>query len=116
MNADIIQKMKKTVISAETIVEPTGVEASIEMMIPTAAHITEIIAEQMITPRKLLKSRIADRAGKMMSADMSREPTRFIARTMIKAVIMAISRLYASELIPVALEKLSSKVTLNILL
>ena len=62
-------------------------------MIPTPAHITEITAEHMITLRKLLKRRIADSAGKIISADISSEPTRFIASTMMSAVIMAISRL-----------------------
>ena len=116
MNAEIIQNTKNTTISAETIVEPTGVEARIDIIIPVAAHTTEIIAEQMITPRKLLNKRIADRAGNIIKADISSEPTRFIASTIISAVIIAIRRLYPSELMPVAFEKLSSKVTLNILL
>ena len=103
-------------MSAETIVEPTGVEARIEIIIPTEAHITDITAEQIITPRKLLNNRIAERAGKIINAEISNEPTRFIASTIISAVIIAMRRLYAPELIPVAFEKFSSNVTLNILL
>ena len=46
-------------MSAVTMVEPTGVEARMDMIIPAAAHTTDITAEQMITPRKLLNRRIA---------------------------------------------------------
>ena len=37
--------------------------------------------------KKLLKTRIAVSAGKMMSAETSRAPTSFIARTITAAVI-----------------------------
>ena len=59
---------------------------------------------------------IADSAGKITSAEISREPTKFIASTIITAVITAISRLYVPVLTPVARAKPSSKVTANILL
>lgn len=85
--------MKKTMISAETIVEPTGVPASIEIIMPKNAQSREIITEQMITLRKLLNTRIADRAGKIISADISSEPTKFIAMTIIMAMTTAMSRL-----------------------
>ena len=52
-------------------VEPTGVENKIERIIPTAAQITEINAEHRMTPRKLLNTRIADRAGKIINAEIS---------------------------------------------
>ena len=64
-----------------------------ERIIPDNAQITEIIAEQMITLRKLLNTRIAESAGKIINADINREPTKFIAKTIIKAVITAIRRL-----------------------
>lgn len=64
-----------------------------EMSIPTVAHITEITAEQIITFLKLLKTLIADIAGKIMRADVRSAPTRFIASTMITAVMIATSRL-----------------------
>lgn len=80
-------------MSIATIVEPTGVDARIDTRIPAAAQMTDITAEHRITARKLLNSRMAERAGKIISADMSREPTRFIASTMTVAVITAISRL-----------------------
>ena len=57
-----------------------------------------------------------DRAGNIIKADISSEPTRFIASTIITAVITAISRLYLSAFIPLAFAKLSSNVTANILL
>lgn len=103
-------------MSAETIVEPTGVEQSIDRIIPVSAHITDITAEQSITALKLLNTLIADNAGKIISAEISREPTRFIASTIISAVTTAISRLYRFEFVPVADEKFSSNVTANILL
>lgn len=47
----------------------------------------------MVTLRKLLNIRMADSAGKITSAEISREPTRFIASTMMTATTTAISRL-----------------------
>ena len=76
-----------------TIVEPTGVLASIEMIMPTAAHITDITAEHIVTELKLLNILMAERAGNITSAEIKREPTRFIARTIITAIITAIIRL-----------------------
>ena len=112
----MIQKTKNTKISAETIVEPTGVDIRIDANIPTAAQMTDIIAEQIITPRKLLNTLIAESDGKIIRADMSSEPTKFIASTIISAVTTAIRRLYPSAFMPVAFEKFSSNVTANILL
>ena len=86
-------KMKNTAMSAVTIVEPTGVEKSMEAIMPIPAHITDITEEHIITLLKLLKTRIAEREGKIISADMSSEPTRFMASTIISAVITAMSRL-----------------------
>ena len=82
---------------------------------PSAAQHTETAAEQIITPRKLRKTRMADKAGKMIRAEVSRAPTRFMASTMMTAVITAMIRLYAPVLTPVALAKVSSKVMAKIL-
>ena len=57
-------------------------------------HTTETTAEHTVTERKLLKIRIAERAGKITRAEIKREPTRFIASTMITAIMIAITRLY----------------------
>ncbi|KAF5040760.1 hypothetical protein DSECCO2_530030 [anaerobic digester metagenome] len=73
--------------------EPTGVEARIDIIIPLPAAITEITAEHNMTALKFLNTLMADNAGKIISADISKEPTRFIASTMIIAVITAIMRL-----------------------
>ena len=107
---------KKTTISTATIVGPTGVPRTIESNKPVAAANTEIIAELMVTDLKLLNTRIALSAGKIIKADINNEPTRFIAKTIITAVIIAINKLYKLALTPVALAKFSSKVTANILL
>ena len=79
--------------STATIVEPTGVPASIEIMIPTSAQIIDDTAEKIVTLLKLFKMLIADNAGNITKADISKEPTKFIARTIITAITVAISRL-----------------------
>ena len=80
--------------SAATIVEPTGVPAGTEIKRPARAHVTLIITEQIVTDLKLLKTRIAERAGKITSAEIKSEPTRFIASTIITAIMIAMTRLY----------------------
>ena len=93
VNLEISENVRNTAMSAHTIVDPTGVEHRMERMIPTAAQVTDMIAEQRMTALKLRNSRMAESAGKMISAEISKEPTKFIARTMIIAVMTAISRL-----------------------
>ena len=87
----------------------------IEIIIPTSVHTTDRTAEHTVTVKKLLKIRIADSAGKMTRAEISSEPTRFIARTIMTAMITAIIRLYPPTFVPTAMAKFSSKVTANIL-
>lgn len=108
------QHKPKATMSTATMVEPTGVPARTEATMPTKAQLTDNTAEQMVTARKFLHRRIAERAGKITSAEISREPTRFIASTMMTAMTMAISRLYPFALVPTACAKSSSKVTANI--
>ena len=88
-----MQQIKKATISAATIVEPTGVPARIDKSIPLIAQHTDNTTEHTVTLKNVLKIRIADSAGKMTSAEISNEPTRFIASTIISAVITAISKL-----------------------
>ena len=57
----------------------------------------------------------ADMAGKVTRAEISKDPTRFMAITMITAVTTARIRLYVLVLIPVAEAKVSSKVMAKIL-
>ena len=89
--------------------EPTGVPARIDITIPAIAHITDIITEQTVTLKNVLNILIADNAGNIINADISKEPTRFMAST-------AIIRLHICVFIPVALANVSSNVTQNILL
>lgn len=96
-------------------VDPTGVPAVTEIKIPTREQQTEHMAEQIVTERKLLNNRMAERAGNITNAEISRDPTRFIASTIIMAMTTAISKLYALEFVPVAFANFSSKVTANIL-
>ena len=84
---------KNTTISTATMVEPTGVEPRTDTRIPVREHSTDRTAEHIVTDLKLLNIRMAERAGNMTSAEMSSEPTRFIAMTIIIAMTIAISRL-----------------------
>ena len=96
-------------IFIHTIVAPTGVDARMERNIPDAAQTTDMTADVSITLQKLLNMRMAESAGKIISADMRREPTSFMARTMTDAVTTAISRLYLPAFIPVAWAKVSDR-------
>ena len=99
-----------------TIVEPTGVPAKMATKIPAREQTTEMIAAAMVTEKKLLKTRMAESAGNTTSAETKSAPTRFIASTMMTAIMMAMSKLNKLTFTPVALAKFSSKVTANILL
>ena len=72
-------------MSAATTVQPTGEDKIIDADIPIAVQIIENAAEHMTTFLKLLNIRIAEIVGKTISADVSREPARFIARTIMTA-------------------------------
>ena len=83
----------KTTISSVTIVAPTGVSATIDINIPNIAQKTEKITDVIVTFLKLLKSDIADIAGKITRALIKSEPTSFIARTIMTAITTAKIRL-----------------------
>ena len=70
VTAPMMKKRKNTAISAATMVEPTGVPAKIEVNSPISAQTTDTIAAQIVTLLKLLKTRIADSAGKITSAEI----------------------------------------------
>jgi len=53
---------------------------------------------------------MAERAGKMIKAEINKEPTKFIAKTITKEINMAMSILYRLVLKPVALVNPSSNV------
>lgn len=97
-----------------TTVAPTGVEARIEQRIPDAAQITDKTADMTTTPKKFLKIRMAESAGKIIKAEISKEPASFMASTITDAVTTAINRSYRFTFIPVAWANVSSKVTANI--
>ena len=87
-------------------VAPTGVPARMDVRIPAVAQNTEKTAAKMVTVRKLLNSRMAAIAGKITRAEISKEPTRFMAITITTAVTTARIKLYSFALIPVAEAKL----------
>ena len=98
-------------MSAQTIVDPTGVPYRMDTRIPIKVHTTEKTAEQIVTDRKLLNTRIAASAGKMINADTKSDPTSFIETTMITAMMTAINKFIALVCAPAAFAKFSSNVT-----
>ena len=87
------QKIMNAAKSAATIVLPTGVPATMETKRPATEQTTLRTPEQIVTDKKLLKSLIALRAGKIISALIKRLPTKFIAKTMMTAIMTASKRL-----------------------
>ena len=77
-------------ISVAAIVGPMGRSKRSADKNPSRAQTADRIQENMTTPRKLFIIRIADRAGKIIRAEMRSEPTSFIAITIITAVTVAI--------------------------
>ena len=69
-------------------VDPTGVLTKIETNNPINVHNTEIIAEHIVTFLKFVKIFIEDIAGNIISAVISKLPTRFIASTIIVPIII----------------------------
>lgn len=114
--ADISLQIPNAAISVTATVAPTGVDIITDIIIPAAAQMTESAAENIITGLKLLNRHIAESAGKTTSAEISSEPTSFMASTITTAVITAVSVLYAPALTPAESAKSSSKVTAKILL
>ena len=96
---------------ATTTDAPTGVDRVKEATRPAQKHATDVTAAHTTTPRKLLKRRMAVRAGKMTKEEMSIAPIIRMPSTMVSAVRMERRVLYRSTFNPVAREKLSSKVT-----
>ena len=111
-----INARQKVIISTATIVEPTDVPVRIETIIPQEAQNIDTITEHTVTEKKLWNIRIAVNAGKIISAEISSEPTRFIARTITVAMIPEIKKLYLFTFVPAAFAKSSSNVTAKILL
>ena len=74
-------------------VAPAGVSERMETQRPKNAQITENVPEQITTDLKFLNRRMAERAGKIISAVIKREPTSLMARTITTAVTVAMSKL-----------------------
>ena len=85
--------MINTMILAITIVAPTGVDARIDTTKPTEEQIIAITTEEATTCLKVPNMRIDDSAGKIISAETNRAPTKFIAVTITAAIVIAISKL-----------------------
>ena len=72
-----------TKTSTATMVDPTGVPASNDISIPDIAHTTDETAENIVTLLKFFNMLMAESAGNITSADIRRDPTRFIESTII---------------------------------
>ena len=114
----ILSSIRNTINTARftsTTLAPAGVEYIYEITIPMQKQTTDNIPEDIITLLKLLKSLIDDSAGKIMRLDISIAPIICIPSTIVIAVSIAIIELKNDTLTPVALAKLSSNVTANML-
>ena len=76
-----------------TTVGPTGVPKITAAVIPKTAAVTEKMHEATVTDLKLLNNCNDVTEGKIISAEIRSEPTRFIARTIITAVNDAVRKL-----------------------
>ena len=56
----ISENTANATMSAATMVEPTGVSIRMDTKMPVSAHSTDSAAEQIVTPLKLLNTRIAE--------------------------------------------------------
>ena len=79
--------------SATTTVGPMAVAHTSEIITPNVAQIREMTTAQIVTLLKVLKSRIAEREGKMMRAEASSAPSIFIASTTVMPTAIAITAL-----------------------
>ena len=101
---------------AITILAPVGVSRNTDAKMPRIKHTTDTTPEQITTLLKVLHTLIEVSDGKIIRLDIKSAPISLMPRTIITAVRTATRALYAPARVPVALEKLSSKVTAKILL
>ena len=64
-----------------------GVEKIMEARIPITAHETPSAAEEMTTDKKLLKILCEERTGNTINAEIRREPTSCMLKTITTAMI-----------------------------
>ena len=108
--------MPNAIKLATTILAPAGVDNTNEEIIPTKKQTKDITTAQIITLKKLLNTRIAERAGNTIKLEIIIAPIKRIPITIVSAVKIAIKALYKLVFTPEAVAKFSSKVTRKILL
>ena len=79
--------MRYSTAFTTTTVAPTGVENSMDRLMPITDAATAMTAEAMMTFLKLENRRMAVNDGKTIRADVRRAPTRFMANTIIIAAV-----------------------------
>ena len=87
------KQITKAIKFATTILAPAGVDQAKDATIPRKKQSTESIAEKTTTLKKLLKTRMALRAGNTIKLDIIMAPMRRIPTTIVRAVKTAISPL-----------------------
>ena len=76
---------------AATMLAPVGVSRKKEATVPIMKQLTEITAAVIITERKLLQTRMEERAGKIIRLEISSAPIIRMPRTTVIAVSTASS-------------------------
>ena len=94
------QDARNTAKLAATTEAPTGVDHTQEAVSPAQKHTTAVTPAQIMTPRKLLNSRMAVRAGKITREEISMAPIIRMPSTMVRAVSTASRVLYRSTFSP----------------
>jgi hypothetical protein len=87
----------------------------LESLIDNKKQTIDSTADDIVTLRKLLNTRIDVNTGKIIKLEIIIAPISRIPITIVKAVSTAIMRLYLPEEIPLAVAKGSSNVSANIL-
>ncbi len=104
-------KIRYAMMFTQTTLAPAGVDNKNDAHIPIRKQTTERIPEHITTDLKLPKTRIDESGGKIMSAEISIDPTSRMPMTIVSAERSAISIFDKSVRKPVAFAKFSSNVT-----
>jgi hypothetical protein len=94
---------------------PVGADQIKDVTKPIKKQTIDSTADDIVTLRKLLNTRIDVNTGKIIKLEIIIAPISRIPITIVKAVSTAIMRLYLPEEIPLAVAKGSSNVSANIL-
>ncbi len=106
----------KTVKLVTTILAPVGISIKHDNISPSKKQNTDIILDDITTCLNFLNILIEDKLGKIIKLDINNVPIILIPMTIVIDVSIASNEFNKLTLVPVALAKFSSNVTVNILL